>query len=388
MELIATCAFGLEKLVYDEIKKLGLWVIKKEDGRIIFKGEQLELIKTNLWLRCADRIQIKIGEFEAITFDDLFNKINALEWEKYIGVADAFPIHATSVKSALHSQPAIQSIVKKAVVKRLQQKHKTKTLPENSDATCQIVVKVNKDQWMVSIDSSGDSLHKRGYRTGTNIAPIKETLAAAMVQLSDWTQERTLIDPFCGSGTIAIEAALMAGNIAPGLQRQKEHLQCVNQKTANLSRLFAFQNWKWIDQKKVEEVFVEAKQSAKPPQKLPIYCFDINQDVLTMAQENAKNAGFENINFRRSDFNDLDFTKFENCTFITNPPYGERLEDSEKVATMYRAFGKKFEQTKNCSLFFITSNEFFPQLFGRPADKNRKLFNGNIRCYLFSYFSK
>lgn len=371
MELIATCAFGLEKLLQEEMKKIGLWVTKTEDGRITFKGEQMALLRANLWLRCADRIQIKMGEFQATTFDELFDKTNVLEWENFIRQNDSFPIGATSVKSALHSEPAIQSIVKKAIVNRLQQKYNSQDLPENSGAVHQIVVKTNKDQFIICIDSSGESLHKRGYRTQANAAPIKETLAAALIKLSDWTPGRTLVDPFCGSGTIAIEAALIAHNIAPGLNRK-----------------FAFQQWAWMDQQKIKDAYDEAKKLAKPLQKLPIYCFDIDQESLSIAQENAKNAGFENINFKRSDFRDLDFSKFENCTFIANPPYGERLEDKAEVQKMYRDFGKKFLETKNCSLFIITSDENFPQLFGRTEDKNRKLFNGQIRCYLYSYFSK
>ncbi|MBN1494427.1 class I SAM-dependent RNA methyltransferase [Candidatus Peregrinibacteria bacterium] len=369
MELIATCAFGLEKLVYDEIKKLGLWVIKKDDGRVFFEGDETALIKANLWLRCADRILVKIGKFMAVTFDELFDAVNALEWEKYIGVTDCFPVKAVSVKSALHSEPAVQSIVKKAVVKRLQQKYKTEILPENSNSVYQIIVKSHKDEFTVCIDSSGESLHKRGYRKKGDIAPIKETLAAAMVKLSDWTPDKTLVDPFCGSGTIAIEAALIANNIAPGINRK-----------------FAFDNWKRIDKKIVTDAIDEAKESEKPLEKLPVYCFDIDPIALKIAQHNAANAGFDNIHFKRSDFNDLDFGKFENCTFITNPPYGERLEDAAKVNQIYKDFGKKFTQTKNCSLFLITSNEDFPRLFGRPADKNRKLFNGNIKCYLYSYY--
>ncbi len=371
MELIATCAFGLEKLVFDEIKKLGLWVIKTEDGRVTFKGDETALVRANLWLRCADRIQIKMGEFQAATFDELFDQTYALEWEKYIAPNDPFPVKATSVKSLLHSEPAIQSIVKKAVVKKLQSHYKTNTLSENSNSLYQIVVKANKDNFVIAIDSSGDSLHKRGYRTQANAAPIKETLAAAMVKLSDWTPERPLIDPFCGSGTIAIEATMIAHNIAPGLKRT-----------------FSFQNWNWIDQKKISEIYEEAKKRQKPLEKLPIYSFDIDPEALRISQYNAKKAGFENMNFKRADFQELDFTRFENATFITNPPYGERLEETTDVESMYRVFGKKFSQSKNCSLFLITSHENFPHLIARKADKNRKLFNGQIRCYLFSFFAK
>ncbi len=371
MELIATCAFGLEKLVYDEIKKLGLWVVKKEDGRVTFQGDEAALVRANLHLRCADRVQIKMGEFTATTFVELFDQVNALDWGQYIGKNDVFPVDATSVKSILHAVPAIQSIVKKAIVKKLQQKYKIEILPENSKALYQIVVKANKDQFVVCIDSSGNSLHKRGYRTQANLAPIKETLAAAMIQLSDWTPERSLIDPFCGSGTVAIEAAMIANNMAPGLKRP-----------------FAFQQWPWLDEKVVKKAYQEATEAARPQQKLPIYSFDIDPATLIIAQQNAKRAGFEHLNFRRSDFNDLDFSQFENCTFIANPPYGERLEEKVDVEKMYRDFGEKFRQTKNCSLFLITSNENFPKLFGHYPDKNRKLFNGQIRCYLYSYFFK
>lgn len=371
MELLATCAFGLEKLVHDELKDLGFPVVKTEDGRVTFKGDELDMVWANLWLRCADRVQIKMGEFEAKTFVELFDAVNSLEWEKYIGATDVFPVKATSVKSILHSTPAIQSIVKKAVVKKLQQHHKLEIFPENSTAIYQIVVKSNKDHFMISIDSSGESLHKRGYRTQANAAPIKETLAAAMIKLSDWKPEKPLIDPFCGSGTIAIEAALIANNIAPGLKRA-----------------FAFQQWTWLDPKKVEQTFAEAKSMTKPQQKLPIYCFDIDPVTLIVAEQNAKRAGFPDIHLKRSDFKDLDFSKFENATFITNPPYGERLEDKPIVEEMYRIFGGKFSKTKNCSLYLLTAVENFPTLFGRPADKNRKLFNGTIRCYLFSYIPR
>lgn len=374
MELIATCAFGLEKLVHDELKKLGLWTLKTEDGRVTFKGDETAMIKANLWLHCADRIQIKMTEFPATTFDELFDHVNAVEWEKYIGVNDLFPVDATSVKSALHSEPAIQSIVKKAIVKRLQQKYSLETLPENSNAVHHVMVKVNKDQFVVAIDSSGNSLHKRGYRTKANLAPIKETLAAAMITLSDWTPQRTLVDPFCGSGTILIEAAMMANNVAPGFSGTK--------------RDFAFEQWGWLDQTKVIDAYKQADEALKPVEKLSLQGFDIDPLSIEIAQENAKQAGFEDLNFQCADFKTLDFSQFENCTFITNPPYGERLEDREKVLEMYREFGEKFAQTKNCSLFIITSNENFPTLFGRPADKNRKLFNGKIRCYLFSFFAK
>lgn len=373
MQLIATCAFGLEKIVYDELKKLGLWVVKKEDGRVTFEGDELALVRANLWLRCADRVQIKMGEFAAKTFDELFDHVNALPWENFIDVHDAFPVDAVSVKSMLHSEPAIQSITKKAIVKRLQEHYKTETLPESSGAKYQIMVKSNKDEFIVTIDSSGDSLHKRGYRTRTNEAPMKETLAAALITLSGWTPDRVFIDPFCGSGTLCIEAALMAHNVAPGLKRE-----------------FAFQQWSLIPQETIEKAYEEARAAYRPDVKIRIYGSDIDPETLTIAGKNAGMAGFNNLNFKRADFADLDWSSFENTTFITNPPYGERLEEKAHVEKMYRELGKKFAETKgkNCNLFIIAAHEQFPHHFGRPADKNRKLFNGGIKCYLYSYDAK
>ena len=233
------------------------------------------------------------------------------------------------------------------------------------------MVKSNKDQFVISIDTSGDSLHKRGYREQANLAPMKETLAAAMIILSDWTPERTLVDTFCGSGTIVIEAALMAQNMAPGLFRK-----------------FAFQNWNWISDEKLKAVYDEAKAAILPIKKLPIYGFDIDPAALRIAEGNARAAGFDNINFKISDFRNLDFSRFENCTFIVNPPYGERLEEVAYVEKMYHEYGEKFAQTSNCSLFILTSDEKFQHHFGRKADKNRKLFNGGLRCYLYSYEAK
>lgn len=371
MELIATCAFGLEKLVRDELKSLGLWIIKIEDGRVTFEGDETALIQANFCLRCTDRVQIKMAEFEAKTFDELFDNISEIEWEKYIGIQDAFPIKATSTKSILHSEPATQSIVKKAAVTRLQKAHKVDILPENSDATYQIVVKCNKDQFVITIDSSEDSLHKRGYRTKANDAPMKETLAASIIKLSDWEPTRTLIDPFCGSGTIPIEAALIARNIAPGLYRE-----------------FAFQSWPWIDQSKIEKIKRELiKAKIKPTNQAPqIFAFDIDPKTIEIAKQNAKNAGVDDmIVFVTSDFNNLDFKNFTEATFITNPPYGERLEETETITKMYQNLGEKFRQSSNCSLFLLTSREDFPRLFGNRENKNRKLFNGNLRCYLYSY---
>ncbi|MFA5792271.1 MAG: class I SAM-dependent RNA methyltransferase [Candidatus Gracilibacteria bacterium] len=371
MQLIATCAFGLEKLLRDELKSLGLWIISTEDGRITFEGDEVAIMKANLNSRLADRIQIKIGEFSAINFDELFDETIALPWEDYIGENDQFPVDATSTKSILHSEPAIQSIVKKAVVKRLQNKLNTNLLTEKSEAIYQIHAKSNKDRFILSIDSSGDSLHKRGYRIQASKAPIKETLATCMIKLSDWDPSKILIDPFCGSGTIAIETAMIARNIAPGVKRS-----------------FAFQKWPWIPKGQIEKIKLDlVKAELKPTKNAPkIFAFDIDKDVIEIAKENAKRAGvLDMISFRCVDFNNLDFNNFVDATFVTNPPYGERMEEAKDVEKMYKALGQKFSQTKNCSLFLITSREDFPQLFGLRENKNRKLFNGNLKCYLYEY---
>ena len=390
MELLATCPFGLEKLVFDELKKIGLWVIKTEDGRVTFRGEEMAMIRANMWSRCADRILMKTGDFVAVTFDQLFDAVFAIEWEKYIGPNDAFPVYGSSVRSVLHSEPAIQSIVKKAIVKRLQSGHHTESLPENSGLVFEILVKLNKDQVVIGLNTSGVSLHKRGYRISAGVAPIKETLASALVKLSGWTPDRPLVDLFCGSGTIPIEAALIAMNVAPGILRS-----------------FAFLRWPWFDKANISVARAEAQKLAKGfqaaslttgeqvtvvPQKLPIYGFDIDAEALKVAEDNANRAGIARLNFKRSDFNELDFSKFQDCTFICNPPYGERLEDTARVRQMYRRLGQQFALTNNCSMYLITSDDMFPKLFaegtGRQPDKNRKLFNGTIRCYLYQYEAK
>lgn len=370
MQLIATCAFGLEKLVKEELKRLGLPANIVEDGKVAFEGDATALVLANLALRCADRVHIKLGEFTAITFDELFDAISALPFETYIGPLDAFPVEAVSVRSVLHSEPAIQSIVKKAIVKRLQNAHNTSFLPENSSAIYKIFVRTNKDNFTISIDSSGDGLNKRGYREKAVLSPMKETLAAAMIELSNLTDTGTLVDLFCGSGTILIEAYLRAQNSYPGIMRN-----------------FAFHQWSWVDQAIIRNVYNEARKAKKESINLKLYGFDSDPYALQIASKNAKNAGIENLNLKRSDFRDLDFSKFENCTFICNPPYGQRMGEEQEVRALYKELGKKFSQTKNCSLFIITPHQDFPKLFGKKEDKNRKLFNGNIKCYLFFFYS-
>lgn len=374
MRLIATCSFGLESLVKKELKDLGFSVVAVDDGRIEFETDFVGVAKANLWLRCADRVQVIIGEFEAATFDELFDAVCNLEWEKFIGIDDEFPVDAISVQSALHSEPAIQSIVKKAIVKRLSGVYKIDRFSESSEVVYKVFARVKKNKFTLTIDTSGDSLHKRGYREKSNLSPIKETLASAILKLSDFEKRGTLVDLFCGSGTFLIEAFLMSEGIAPGFKRN-----------------FAFEKWRGEQSTATagESRDCERDLSEMCPHPFPLksYGFDIDPAALKIAKQNAKNAGFENINLKRSDFRDLDFSKFENCTFVCNPPYGERMQDEDEVREMYRELGKKFEQAKNCSLYIITSHQDFPQLFGKKETRNRKLFNGNIKCYLFSYES-
>lgn len=372
MQLVATCAFGLEKLVFNEIKKLGLWVLKTEDGRVTFEGTVFDMVRANLWLRTAGRVHIKMDEFIATDFDTLFERILDIPWEDFIGEYDAFPIAASSAKSELHSEPSLQSIVKKAVVRRLEKVYDRSIFPEDSGVTYHIKVHVNKDNFLISIDSSGESLHKRGYRSMANLAPIKESLAAALITLTDWTPDKKLIDPFCGSGTLVIEAALMAMNVAPGLRRE-----------------FPFQKWSWVDPEIVAKAYKEARDAAIDLPDLNIHGYDISKETLDIAKANAERAGVaEFIHFECNDFNNLLYSKFKDATFIANPPYGERLSEKKHVEMLYRQFGKKFQETRNSSLFLITPDGNFPELFGRRADKNRKLFNGPIQCYLYSFLPK
>ena len=365
MELIATCAFGLEKLLYQEIKKLDLWVVKTEDGRVIFEGQQEDIIRTNLWLRTAERIYIKLAEFPAYTFDELFDQTFDLAWPEILPESATFPVLCSTSNSALHNEPSIQSIVKKAIVKKLQTVRPENPLPETGP-TYSILTRFNKDICTIALDTTGDSLHKRGYRQQANLAPIKETLAAALVMLSDWTPEKILVDPFCGSGTILIEAAMIAQNIAPGLNRN-----------------FSYERWHDFDPKVTQKIFAEAAEQIK---KLPlqIYGYDLDRQVIYIAKDNAERAGVT-INFEQSDVHDLDFEKMADMTIITNPPYGERLSEVEDVETLYRDLGALYAQTKNCSLYLIASHPDFQQIFGHQATKNRKLFNGKIKCYLYQY---
>ena len=365
MELIATCAFGLEKIVYDELKKLGIWVIKKEDGKVFFKGEEKEIIETNLWLRCADRILIKLAEFPADNFDTLFDETFKLDWSTIINKNASFPVLASSNRSKLTSCPAIQSIVKKAISKKISQTTKEEVIPENSSETFEIRTFLKNDVCTLTINTSGQSLHKRGYRENQIEAPIKETLAAALVYLSNWDRENPLYDPFCGSGTIPIEAAMIAQNIAPGLKRE-----------------FYFYDWSHFSRDLFKEVYLDA-QSKKTEKNLQIFASDLNPEAVKIAKYNAKNAGIQ-INFQTENFLNLKLPNY-NYTLITNPPYGERIGSPSEIFSIYKTLGANFENSTKTAYYIFTAHPNFVTLFNQTPTKNRKLFNGKLQCYLYSY---
>lgn len=366
IKLIATAAFGLEAVVARELKLLGYPDSTVENGRVLFEGDYEAIAKTNLWLRSADRVQLLLGEFEALTFDELFEKTKALPWDEWIPADGEFPVQGKSVKSKLFSVSDCQAIVKKAVVEKLKQKHKLDWFDETGPRYA-IQVALLKDRATLTIDTSGIGLHKRGYREDAGEAPIKETLAAALVQLSHWQHKRLLLDPLCGSGTILIEAALIGDNIAPGLTRR-----------------FAAEDWPNLGKELWQRIRSEAS-AAIEDNPMNLQGSDIDGRVLDLARANADNAGVgDKIHFQRRALHEVQSSHKYGCV-ISNPPYGERLEDSARVQKLYREMGKTFAPWDTWSLYVITSNEEFEKSFGRKADKKRKLYNGRIKCDYYQY---
>jgi len=389
MELIATCAFGLERLLREEIKQLGFWIEKTEDGRITFRGEKEDLAIANIWIRTAERIHIKIAEFPAKTFDELFDKTYELNWQEILPAECAFPVLCSTNRSKLHNEPAIQKIVKKSIVKKIQTINSSQLDLIEKSPLYAITARLKNDICTLSLDSTGASLHKRGYRAQSGLAPIKETLAASLVKLSNWDTTQPLIDPFCGSGTILIEGAMIAQKIAPGSMRKFTFEDWPEYKTMDLNEIrtkIPAQNLSNKDN------FNEQKHINNT--KRQIFGYDIDPNAISIARKNAKLAGVEKyINFEICDFQLLDFTKMNNATIITNPPYGKRLYNETQTNSVYnnqheeiyKQLGNKFQQTTNCSLNLLTSDESFEQYFGQKATKNRKLFNGQIQCRLYQY---
>ena len=371
--LIATAAAGLEAVVGREVRELG-YDCQVENGRVRFQGDVRAIIETNLWLRAADRIKIIVGTFPAKTFEELFQGVFALDWENYLPLGARFPISkAKCVKSKLHNEPSVQAISKKAVVKKLQRHY---ARPEGvplmeTGPEFKIEVSILKDVATVMIDTTGSSLFKRGYRTEKGGAPIKENMAAAILQLSNWYPDKPLIDPTCGSGTFCIEAVMIARKMAPGLRRS-----------------FAFEEWNWISDRLIQEVRTEAAKKVDRELELDIMGCDIDARMVEIAKANAQAAGVAgDITFKQMRVQDLRSDKI-NGVIISNPPYGERLSDDAGVTKLYAEMGQVFAPLKTWSKFILTSDEAFETKYGSQADKKRKLYNGTLKVDLYQYFGQ
>ncbi|MCI8710268.1 MAG: class I SAM-dependent RNA methyltransferase [Dorea sp.] len=369
MELIAPCHFGLEAVLKREIIDLGYDIAEVEDGRVTFYGDEEALCRANIFLRTAERVLLKVGSFRAVTFEELFDKTKELPWEDYIPKDGKFWVaKAASVKSKLFSPSDIQSIMKKAMVKRMQERYHVEWFPEDG-AAYPIRVFLMKDIVTVGIDSSGISLHKRGYREMSGAAPITETLAAALIMLTPWRADRILVDPFCGSGTFLIEAAMMAANIAPGMNRS-----------------FTAEDWAGVIPKKFwYDAIDEANDLVNTEIKTDIQGYDADGSVLKIARKNAEEAGVgQLIHFQERTVAELSHPK-KYGFIITNPPYGERLEDKKNLPQLYRTLGERFCRLDAWSAYVITSYEDTEKCFGRKADKNRKIYNGMLKTYYYQF---
>ena len=368
-ELFAPCHFGLESVLKREITDLGYEITEVVDGRVSFKGDAAAIARCNVFLRTTERVMLKVGGFKAITFDELFEKTKALPWENFIPNDGKFWVKkASSIKSKLFSPSDIQSIVKKAIVDRLSGKYNILRFPEDG-SEYPIRITILKDEVTVGLDTSGDSLHKRGYRKLTVKAPITETLAAALISLTPWKKDRILIDPFCGSGTIPIEAAMIGLNIAPGMSRD-------------------FQAMSW-DNILSKSLFTNAKKEAMDlvdrDSKLSIQGYDLDPSALDAARGNLALAGLEgSIHFPQRDMRDISSAK-KYGFIITNPPYGERLAEKAAMPQLYKEMGEAFARLDEWSYYIITGFEDAPKYFGRKPDKNRKIYNGMMKTYFYSY---
>lgn len=368
-ELIAPCHFGLEAVLKREILELGYDISKVEDGRVTFLGDAQAIAYANVFLRTAERILLKVGCFRAETFDELFERTKEIHWENFIPKSGKFWIaKATSIKSKLFSPSDIQSIMKKAMVERLKNVYHQEWFAEDG-AQYPVRVFFMKDEVTIGIDTSGVSLHKRGYRQLTAKAPITETLAAALIMLTPWNRERILVDPFCGSGTFPIEAAMMAANIAPGMNRS-----------------FLAEQWDNLITKKCwYDAADEAGELVEDQIQVDIQGYDIDPDVVKAARENAKLAGVDHlIHFQQRPVSELNHPK-KYGFIITNPPYGERIEEKENLPQLYRQIGESFQRLDSWSEYLITSYEDAEKYIGRKADKNRKIYNGMIRTYFYQF---
>jgi len=368
-ELIAPCHFGLEAVLKKEIYDLGYEITKVEDGKVTFLGDAQAVCRANVFLRTAERVLLKAGSFHAVTYDELFEGIRALPWEVYLPKDAKFWVtKASSIKSKLFSPSDIQRIVKKAIVEKMKEYYDVEWFAETG-AQYPIRVFLMKDEVIVTIDTTGDSLHKRGYRTMSGAAPISETLAAALIRLTPWHADRILVDPFCGSGTFPIEAAMMAANIAPGMNRE-----------------FTAQEWMNLIAKKTwYETMDEAQELVKTDVTVDIQGYDIDADVLRVARENAKRAGVDHlIHFQKRSISELRHPK-KYGFLIMNPPYGERMEDKKDLPELYRQIGEAYQNLDAWSLYIITGFEDTERYVGRNADKKRKIYNGMIKTNFYQF---
>lgn len=368
-DLVVPCHFGLEAVTKREIYDLGYEITKVEDGRVTFTGDAEAICRANIFLRGAERVLLLVGRFHATTFDELFEGIKALPWEDYIPKDGKFWVKkASSIKSKLFSPSDIQSIAKKAMVERMKQSYHIDWFPEDG-ASYPVRIFLLKDEVMVTIDTSGDSLHKRGYRLATSKAPLTETLAASLIMLTPWKKDRILVDPFCGSGTFPIEAAMMAAGIAPGMNRSFTAEQWTNLIPKQL----------WYD------AVEEAQEMVDLNVEVDIQGYDIDGEVVKAARENAKRAGVDSlIHFQQREVAALHHPK-KYGFIITNPPYGERLEKKADLPALYKQIGQAYAGLDSWSLYMITSYEDAERYIGRKADKNRKIYNGMIRTYFYQF---
>ena len=369
IELVAPCHFGLEAVLKKEILDLGYEIVRVEDGRVTFAGDEDAICRANIFLRTAERILLKVGQLHAVTFDELFEGIKALPWENYIPSDGKFWVaKASSVKSKLFSPSDIQSIVKKAIVERLKGVYSLQWFPETG-AEYPIRISFMKDEAVVCLDTTGLSLHKRGYRTMVSKAPIKETLAAALLMLTPWHKERILVDPFCGSGTFPIEAAMMAANIAPGMNRS-----------------FTAEKWtNFVGRKYWYGAIDEANDLVDDQIETDIQGYDIDGDIIKAARQNAREAGVDHlIHFQQRPLSELSHPK-KYGFIVSNPPYGERLEEKSHLPALYTEIGDRFRELDSWSMYLITSYEDAEKYIGKKADKNRKIYNGMLKTYYYQF---
>ena len=369
--LIATAKFGLEAVVKREVAALGFDDVRGGEGRVTFSAAAEDIPRANLWLRCADRVLVQLGEFPALSFDELFQQTRALPWEQWIPADGRFPVNARAVRSTLQSERSCQAIVKKAVAERLMAAHGVAALPETG-ADYGIQVTIRQDRATLALDTSGDGLHKRGYRAEAGAAPLTETLAAALVLLSFWSKGRLLIDPMCGSGTILIEAAMIGRRMAPGLRRA-----------------FAAERWPAVGEGAWPAARREAAEAVTPSEAPTLFGYDIDADAIRIAKQNAALAGVgEDITFEQKALADL-WIDQEHGILISNPPYGQRMAEFREINDLYITLNKMMRKKRGWSVYILTADAKFPDYFkrGRP-DRVRKLFNGNIRVDYYQYYGE